>query len=41
MPTLLEQIPESVLALLRVPGLGPKKAAVLYHELGITTLEAL
>jgi DNA polymerase (family 10) len=38
---LLEQIPQSVLALLRIPGLGPKKAAVLFHDLGITTLEGL
>ena len=35
--TLLEEIPESVLTLLRIPGLGPKKAAVLYSELGIVT----
>lgn len=38
---LLDRIPESVLSLLRIPGLGPKKAAVLYKELGITTLEQL
>ncbi|MFV1965899.1 MAG: DNA polymerase/3'-5' exonuclease PolX [Pirellulaceae bacterium] len=38
---LLEEIPESVLTLMRVPGLGPKKAAVLFHELGITTLAQL
>ena len=38
---LLEDIPESVLAMLRVPGLGPKKAAVLYRELGIHTLDQL
>ena len=38
---LLEQIPQSVLAILRVPGLGPKKAAVLYNDLGVTTLEEL
>ena len=38
---LLSQIPESVLALLRVPGLGPKRAATLYRELGITTLDQL
>ena len=38
---LLEEVPESVLALLRIPGLGPKKAAVLYRELGIATLEQL
>ncbi len=38
---LLAEIPESVLAILRVPGLGPKRAAVLYKELGVTTLDEL
>ena len=38
---LLERIPESVLSLLRIPGLGPKKAAVLYRELEIVSLEQL
>lgn len=38
---LLNKIPASVLALLRVPGLGPKKAAVLYRELDIDSLDAL
>ena len=38
---LLEKVPESVLALSRIPGLGPKKAAVLFGELGIATLEQL
>jgi DNA polymerase (family X) len=38
---LLCEIPESVLAILRVPGLGPKRAAQLYHELKITTLDEL
>jgi DNA polymerase (family 10) len=38
---LLEEIPESTLAMLRIPGMGPKKAAMLYKELGITTLEQL
>ena len=38
---LLAEIPESVLALLRIPGLGPKKAAVLHRELGIDTLDQL
>jgi len=38
---LLSQIPESVLALLRIPGLGPKKAAALYNQLNITTLDQL
>jgi len=38
---LLSEIPESVLAMLRIPGLGPKRAAVLYRELGVTTLDEL
>ena len=38
---LLEQIPESVLAILRVPGLGPKRAAMIYNELGVKTLDEL
>ncbi len=35
------QVPQSVLTLLRIPGLGPKKAALLYKELKITTLDDL
>ena len=38
---LREQVPDEVFALLRIPGLGPKKAAVLYKELGIASLEML
>ena len=38
---LLAQTPQSVLALLRIPGLGPKRAAVLFKDLGITTLDEL
>ena len=38
---LQSQIPASVLALLRVPGMGPKKAAVLFKELGIENLDQL
>jgi DNA polymerase (family 10) len=38
---LKKQVPESVLALLRIPGLGPKKAAALHKQLGIMTLEQL
>jgi DNA polymerase (family 10) len=34
-------VPESVLALMRIPGLGPKKAAVLHKELKIVNLEML
>lgn len=42
LPLLIElqaEIPQSVLALLRIPGLGPKKAAALHRELGIVNLE--
>lgn len=35
------KVPESVLALLRIPGLGPKRAATLFKELQITSLEQL
>lgn len=35
------QVPESVLAIMRVPGLGPKKAAVLHKELQIASLDML
>ncbi len=38
---LLDEIPESVLSILRVPGLGPKRAAVLYNELDIADLNEL
>ncbi len=38
---LREQVPASVLAMLRVPGMGPKKAAVLHKELGIQSLDML
>lgn len=38
---LLAETPESVLALLRVPGLGPKKASALHRELSIQTLDEL
>ncbi|QDU55153.1 DNA polymerase/3'-5' exonuclease PolX [Aeoliella mucimassa] len=38
---LLAEIPEGVLALMRIPGLGPKKASVIYKELGVETLEQL
>ncbi|HEV3341626.1 MAG TPA: DNA polymerase/3'-5' exonuclease PolX [Pirellulales bacterium] len=38
---LLTQIPVSVLTLMRVPGVGPKKAAALHRELGISSLEEL
>ena len=35
------QIPAGVLTLSRVPGVGPKKAAMLYKELGISSLAEL
>ena len=38
---LREKVPTGVLALLRVPGLGPKKAAALHRELGIQNLDML
>lgn len=38
---LREQVPPGVLKLMRVPGLGPKKAAVLHKELNIGTLDQL
>jgi DNA polymerase (family X) len=38
---LREQVPESVLAMTRIPGLGAKKAAILHKELSIESLEDL
>lgn len=38
---LKKQVPESVLALMRIPGLGPKKAAALHKELNIQSLDQL
>src|SRR6476646_4546877 len=38
---LRSQIPAGVLAMVRIPGVGPKKAAALHKELGITSLDAL
>lgn len=38
---LLSEIPRSVLAILRVPGLGPKRAGAIYRQLGVTTLGQL
>jgi DNA polymerase (family X) len=34
-------VPPGVMALLRIPSLGPKKAATLHKELGIVSLEML
>ena len=41
MEELLEEVPKSVLDLLNIPGLGPKKAAVLYNDLNIVSLDQL
>ncbi|QDS99030.1 DNA polymerase/3'-5' exonuclease PolX [Adhaeretor mobilis] len=38
---LLADIPATVLAILRVPGLGPKRAAIIHNELGVNSLEEL
>jgi DNA polymerase (family X) len=38
---LKKQVPESALAMMRVPGLGPKRAATLFNELKVATLEDL
>lgn len=38
---LREQVPESVLAMTRIPGLGAKKAAILHKELSIESLDDL
>ncbi len=38
---LLTEVPKTVLDLLNVPKLGPKKCAALFNELGIETLEQL
>jgi DNA polymerase (family X) len=38
---LQEAIPESVLSIMRIPGMGPKKTAAVYQELGIATLDDL
>ena len=35
------KIPPGVVQMLRIPGLGPKKVAALFKELGLETLEAL
>lgn len=38
---LLSRVPPSLLVLMRLPGLGPKKARKLFEELGIASVEAL
>lgn len=41
MDEILETVPKTVLDLLKVPKLGPKKCAALFNELGIESLEQL
>ena len=36
-----QEVPPSLIELLKVPGLGPKRVALLWKELGITTLSDL
>lgn len=38
---LIEEIPESLIELMKLPGLGPKKARKLWDELGIESMEDL
>ncbi len=38
---LKKEVPEGLLALLNIPGLGPKKVSLLYHELGISSIDTL
>lgn len=38
---LKKEIPEELIRLMEIPGLGPKKALILYKKLGITTIEQL
>src|SRR5215203_6278701 len=38
---LIAQFPPTMLDLLRLQGVGPKTVALLYSELGVTTVEAL
>lgn len=38
---LKREIPEELIRLMDIPGLGPKKALVLYKKLGITTIDQL
>jgi DNA polymerase (family X) len=38
---LRSEIPGGVLAMVRIPGMGPKKAAALFNQLGINSLDAL
>jgi DNA polymerase (family 10) len=36
-----ERVPASIIKLVRIPGLGPKKAKALYDELGVTSIDDL
>jgi len=38
---LKEEIPESLIKLMEIPSVGPKKALILYKKLGITTIDQL
>jgi DNA polymerase (family 10) len=38
---LKSEVPEGLLAMLEIPGLGPKKVALLHKELGLSTIEEL
>ncbi|MCT4542994.1 MAG: DNA polymerase/3'-5' exonuclease PolX [Vallitalea sp.] len=38
---LKQEVPEGLISMLRIPGLGPKKIMILYNTLGITTIEEL
>ncbi len=38
---LSRKTPESLVALLRIPGLGPKRAKIIYDELGVKTIAQL
>ncbi|HAD57766.1 MAG TPA: hypothetical protein DCG12_00785 [Planctomycetaceae bacterium] len=35
------QVPDGVLDMLRIPGVGPKKVAVFFHKLNLTSLDEL
>lgn len=38
---ILKETPRTVLSIMRVPGVGPRKAAAIFKELGVATLDAL
>lgn len=38
---LQREVPSGVIAMLRITGVGPRSAARFWHELGVTTIEAL